>query len=377
MKIALLTDAKLDFNGAVASRFIYIAKEFAKQNIDVTLIGRESEQGIQLKNITVISIPSTNSKNRLMEFLSRLLFPLKIISTCLFKRFDYCIVRGYWIGAVLFPFLKLFRQKAIFDLHGYLYKEQIVEGRLLRAKITRILEGIALSLADKIIVVSKGTKSLLPPTYYNKTIYLPNGVNINEFNQPVDECKSALLIKKYNIKTDKKIVGFVGLWEEWHNIAELLACYKYLNNTQILIVGSGDNLDKLKNEYTNKNIIFTGTVTHSQVKGLLKLIDICVIPYSGNFYQAKIKGYFSSRKTKEYLAAGKPIIVSDIEGKDPFLQEGENMLSYKPGEPKALAQKINQLLNNQSLYDEICRNNLRLAEEFSWKKIITESSLLD
>jgi glycosyltransferase involved in cell wall biosynthesis len=102
-----------------------------------------------------------------------------------------------------------------------------------------------------------------------------------------------------------------------------------------------------------------------------------VLPYHRNFYKAGVKGSFLSRKTIEYLAAGKPIIVSDIAGKDSCLKEKENMLAYQPGHPEDLARKIQQLLTDSSLYRRISQSNLRLAEEFSWERVVLNSNIIN
>ena len=86
--------------------------------------------------------------------------------------------------------------------------------------------------------------------------------------------------------------------------------------------------------------------------------------------------YKSARKTFEYLAAGKPIIVSNVVGREGFLIEGKNCITYEPENPKDLAEKIKKLLNNNELKKQMQNNNTKLAKKYSWKRNIERSGLV-
>jgi glycosyltransferase involved in cell wall biosynthesis len=107
--------------------------------------------------------------------------------------------------------------------------------------------------------------------------------------------------------------------------------------------------------------------------GLLINFDICVSPYSKD----KIMRHKQAMKTLEYLAAGKPIIVSDVIGKENFLKEGKNCLLYEPENPVDLANKITWLLQHKELKDQMGKKNKELAETFSWERTLWRSGLVE
>ena len=140
----------------------------------------------------------------------------------------------------------------------------------------------------------------------------------------------------------------------------------------------GDDILRIINKYSDaQNITFTGKLPREEVYALLHKFDICTLPYDKDDKHSLYPDYFSSRKAKEYIAAGKPIIVSDVVGRESWLIENQNCLLYEPGNPKDLAEKIEILLNNEELYDKICTNNTNLSKNFTWDAIIDRSGIID
>lgn len=288
----------------------------------------------------------------------RVLFSTKI---------DRVIARGYSL-APLFLILKLWGRDIIYDFHGYAFKEQIVGGRRLRAKITRPFDWLALKLADRILVIREELRQDLPPNFQKKTLMLPNGVDLEEFASAEDEN----ILAKYNLPPHKKLVGFIGNWEAWVAIEDILASAKYFDDKiKVVIIGAGRGLREYKDTYPS--ILFTGSIPHRDAVQLLRRMDVCICPYSSQLI-AKNKSY---RKVLEYLAAGKPIVTSNAEGREKFLREGNNALLYQSGEPEDLVEKVKAILSDEKLYARMSGNNLELAKQFSWKEVTKRSGLIE
>lgn len=361
-----MTTNELRSSDAGSSRFWYISSELRKKGFKTLIIGRKSDDLDALEGDNIISVKPLIKKG----FFGNLIFSIQIqviaMYFILFKKYKHSVIRGYHLIFIML-LLKLINRPAIYDFHGYRYKEQVVEGKVTRAKITKIFDLFMLSFSDWVIVITSALRQSMPLNIQSKSLLLPNGVDIKKFNDlEVDKRK----LVQYNVPIDKKIVGFIGNWEAWINIEELIGCAKYFkNDVVLLIVGQSQSYEKYKKE--NPNIIFTGRVSHEDAIVLIKAMDICVYPYSDH----TIMKNKSSRKTLEYLAAGKPIVASDVDGRDQFLKEGENVLLYKYGDPKELANKIEILLRNKELYAQMSDNNLELAKHFSWGAMIECSEL--
>ena len=154
-------------------------------------------------------------------------------------------------------------------------------------------------------------------------------------------------------------------------IEDLLNASRHLDNVTVVVIGEGKGFRGFKAQY--KDVYFTGRIPHRLAMSLLLNFDICLAPYSKD----GIMKHKQAMKTLEYLAAGKPIIVSDVIGRESFLIEGENCLMYEPENPEEMAQKISQLLQNKELRAHLSQKNKELAMTYTWEKTVERSGLVE
>lgn len=348
-----------------SSRTWHISRELKNAGINTIVVTRRATSD-SITGENIVAIKPLLSRG----FMGNLLFLFQISAAALqvlfSSKIDQVIARGYSL-APLFFLLKLWRKYIIYDFHGYAYKEQMVEGRRARAKITKPFDWLALKLADLIVAIREELRQDLPSNLQKKTLIMPNGVDLEAFAAPEDNS----ILSRYKLPPEKKLIGFIGNWEAWIAFEDMLESSKYFeDNVQLVIIGVGKWLERYKDAYPS--VFFTGTVPHRDAVALLKKMNICLCPYSTHLI-AKNKSY---RKVLEYLAAGKPIIASNAEGREKFLKEAENALLYKAEDPKDLAEKVKTILRDESLYIRMISNNLELAKKFSWEKVINRSGLM-
>ena len=364
MDISFITRAQLSFDEAPTIRILNIRKVLDKHH-NVSIICQRSNW----KEPNVYGIPQI-----IPGFLGNQIFKILVFFTSVYlmlaKKIDIFVVRQYYFVLLLHPLAKLFGAKIIYDMHCFRYKELKTEGKSLKSIIIKPLELFSHKLAYKILVISEGIMEDLPKNLRNKAIMVPNGVNLDDFKVK----KDSLILKKYKIP-NKPLIGFVGNWMEWVDVPTFLKSSEYLKNATFLVVGEGyitQSYRQLKKKYTN--VIFTGRIPHKDVVGLLNYIDICILPYK----KAEVVKHLSVRKTFEYLAAGKPIIMSDSDLSDKsILKENKNIISYKAEDAKDLALKVKYLLGNKKLMNEFAENNKTLSKKFSWEQRVNESKLLE
>jgi len=89
---------------------------------------------------------------------------------------------------------------------------------------------------------------------------------------------------------------------------------------------------------------FTGSVCHTYIPGLLASMDVAVAPYPklADFY-------FSPLKVYEYMAAGRPVVVSNIGQLGKLINHGVNGLLVPAGDAGALAHALVRLRNEPLL----------------------------
>jgi glycosyltransferase involved in cell wall biosynthesis len=360
------------FSRSQSSRALYIFNELKKQFPDTYIIMQNGEGKVsELEN--VIQVKPIIAIRGIFQLLKGIIFRLQVsLFTLLFvisKKIDFVILRGY-DPILIHPFLKLLGTKTFQDFHGSYHLELTYQNRGLRAFFVRYIDKLTLKLSDKIIVVSAGIKMQIQK-YQNKCLYLPNGVDI-------EKIKNANYGHTIKFAVDKKIIGFIGNWEQYMKIEDICESIKYLDNCMGVIIGWGYNAEYIVDKYhTTANIIFTKKLPQEEVYALLKKIDVCILPYDKEAKFSRYPDFFSSRKTKEYIAAGKPIIAANVIGKESWLVENKTCLLYESGDPKDLADKIDTLLNDEKLYKTLSGNNKRLAEEFTWENLIKRSGLIE
>ncbi|MGM0771046.1 MAG: glycosyltransferase family 4 protein [Halobacteriota archaeon] len=369
--IVILMSAKFSFSIVQSSRALYIFRKLREEFPDTYIIMEENEnEKIEWENLIPIKpIIPVRGKFRLLK---GMLFKLQITFLSLWqiasKKADYVVIRGY-DTILLYPFLKILNIRIYTDYHGKYKNELIQQDRHLRAFFVDHIERLSLYLADKIIVVSGGVIAQIEE-YKDKCIYLPNGIDIDKINDTSHECPIKL-------PDNKRIIGFIGNWEQFMKIGDVCECLEYTDSCTGVIIGKGYKADHIMNKYGDlENVIFTGKLQREDVYALLHKFDICILPYDKEDKHSLYPDYFSSRKAKEYIAAGKPIIVSDVKGRESWLIENQSCLLYESGNPKDLAEKVNTILNNQELYDKICTNNRELSRNFTWDAIIDQSGLI-
>lgn len=359
-----------DDNGAQATRAVSLFHEIKTYFSDTSLIMKEGENPSVEDGYNLIKPRfSLEGKGILLKgILFRVQMTLAIIRFVHKKHITSIILRGY-DTILLFPFLKVQKVKIFYDFHGRYNLELSQQNRPLRAAFTRMCDKFILKHTDKILTVSEGIQSQIPE-YRDKCLPLQNGVDV----QAIEDAKNRQPVM--DIPENEYIVGFIGNWEPVMRIDDICNAVEIIDNTTALIIGKGYNANEIFSQYRSKKTIFTGRINQKDALFLLHKMDVCIIPYDKNHYMSKINNFFSNRKVYEYLSAGKPIIVSNIEARPAFLIDNVNCLTYESGDARDLAGKISELIHNPIRAEEMSKNNTELAKKFTWKNLVEESGIV-
>lgn len=105
----------------------------------------------------------------------------------------------------------------------------------------------------------------------------------------------------------KPIVGYYGVIDERIDLELLHRCAKKLPNVSFVMIGP---LAKIGQEDLpqENNIHYLGMKSYTELPSCLKAFDIAMMPFALN----DATKYISPTKTLEYMAAGKPIISTNI-----------------------------------------------------------------
>jgi len=196
------------------------------------------------------------------------------------------------------------------------------------------------------------------PGYYN---IIPNGVDLDHFSpdvSPIDEfCDGKLNIL------------FVGRLEKRKGLNYLLEAFEQvkqeISDSRLIIVGPGTRLRRKYEKQVRrsglKDVVFVGFVSYDELPRYYKTADVFCAPATGRESFGII--------LLEAMAAGKPIVASNIEGYASVVTHGVDGLLVPPEDKESLAQALISLLTDQSLRQEMGAKGRAKALEYSWEHV--------
>jgi PEP-CTERM/exosortase A-associated glycosyltransferase len=155
----------------------------------------------------------------------------------------------------------------------------------------------------------------------------------------------------------KKVVGFIGSFYRYEGLDLLVKAFARLcqarNDIRLLLIGGGETeteLRKLVDKLSLQNtVLIPGRFPHEAIPGVYSLIDVLVYPR----YSMRLTELVTPLKPLEAMAAGKPLVASDIGGHRELIQNEQTGLFFPPGDESALAQTLLRLLNDAGLREKL------------------------
>jgi glycosyltransferase involved in cell wall biosynthesis len=239
-------------------------------------------------------------------------------------------------------------------VHGKSYYSEQYKRRLAYRAVSRVATMVAVSEDLKRFIT--GTVGV--PAERIKVIY--NGQEILPAVGP--EGKSRLR-GEFGLEENESVVGVVGSLYPVKGHEYLLAAVpqvlKSHPRTKFLIVGRGELEASLKEEVKRarleKQVCFLGF--REDVAALLSLMDIFVLPSLSEGLSIALL---------EAMAAGKPVIATNVGGNPELVVDGETGYSVPPRDPDALAAKLRLLLGNKCQAKTLGDNGQkRVRQKFS------------
>jgi len=227
----------------------------------------------------------------------------------------------------------------------------------------RLLEKYLYRAADKIIVLTEGSKKYLTGKWginESKILYLPNGVHLSNFSYKEDR---DILRKRYNF--NKFTLIYTGAHGPANSLDTILKAADRLRENkdiEIVLVGDGILKESLLNrakEMRLKNVRFFKPIPKTEIPGILSAADAAIITLK----KVKVFSYgVSPNKLFDYMAARKSIICA-VEGE--MAEKVENVgcgISVIPEDKKSMADAIIHLVN-------LPQNELKKMGDNGYKEI--------
>lgn len=173
------------------------------------------------------------------------------------------------------------------------------------------------------------------------------------------------------------VVGYVGTFQEWHGIAELIEAAELVlrrrSDVKFLMVGPYymETQRKIAAAGLGRSFVFTGPVAYEQVPRFMNASNVLVAPYNSgkiaSTEQVREHGLGSPLKVYEYMAVGKPAITTDVKPISDPVQDGVTGVLVKPGDAVALGEAILRLLEDKDEADRIgAAGRASVVANYSW-----------
>jgi len=219
-----------------------------------------------------------------------------------------------------------------------------------------LFEMISIWMNKKVIAISESVKKSLMKYEFipsNKIFVLPNCIDYNAFNNT----------KKIDFLTNKQriVIGTVGRLEKVKGIRYLLLSMKTVltkfPNARLDIVGDGSQANELvelsKNLGISNSVKFFGKFAN--VIPFFNEMDIFVLP-------STLEGF--GIVLLEAMAAGVPVIASDVDGIKEVIFNEETGILVPPKNPEAISKAIIKLIEDPQLVKKLVENGLKRAQLF-------------
>ena len=219
---------------------------------------------------------------------------------------------------------------------------------------------------DAVVGVSDPVKEVLQKKFKinsGKIHTIKNGIEIEKYTNN----KNKFLKDELNIDKDTTVIGIIANFRKIKNHIFLLKAFYALlkknKNVKLLLIGKGfdgdsENSEKEVKKYIHKNKMDNNVLLlghRSDIPELLSIMDIFCLT-------SKKEGLPLS--LLEAMAAGLPLVGTDVEGIRDVIYHGQNGFLIKPDDVVGLKEILEVLINNKPLMHKLSQNSKNTAKKF-------------
>jgi glycosyltransferase involved in cell wall biosynthesis len=289
------------------------------------------------------------------------------------SRADVVLTRDLGVASALLRVPRPMRPPIVYESHGYAPEVATALPQMLATatppsgrKVTRLerRERYVWRVADGYITITAGLAQDMGERFGARKLVsvVPDGTRIT-----ADPGEATTLSGD-----SRPVVAYAGHLYAWKGVDVLLDALTHLPGVRGVIVGGHDkepDLARLSQQAArlglSDRVTFTGFVPPSAVAAYLRAARVLVLPNPPSAISTR---FTSPLKLFEYMAAGKPIVASDLPSIREVLRDEENALLVMPGNAPALAAGVRRLLDDAALSDRLSRTAATDVRAYTWDR---------
>lgn len=231
------------------------------------------------------------------------------------------------------------------------------------ANRTRSLEQSVLTAADLLMPLTRACANLVESQFgvaRNRIAVVPDGA-----------CPPAVPVPPIDLQSRR--VVYAGQLYAWKGVDTLIRAIGHTNDAKLAVIGGFGAGDPslvaaralARQVGVQDRVELLGFVPHVDVRSRLEGARAGVVPLPDRL----MSRYFTSPlKVFDYMAAGVPVVASDLPALREVLVDGQNALLVEPDRPQALADALNRLLDDAELAEGLRRRALDDVREYTWDR---------
>jgi phosphatidylinositol alpha-mannosyltransferase len=358
VKIALVSPYDYPYPGGVTNHVGHLSREFRAMGHDVRIMAPSSNRNLEREEDFVYRIGSVRrvpANGSIARITLSFRLARRVREVLAAENFDVVHAHEPLVPSLPPTVLRYSRALNIGTFHayrgsyyGYFYGRPVLR---------RVFDNI-----DGRIAVSRAAKRFVRQYFMARYTVIPNGVEVDrfapEFVAPLPEFSDG-----------RPNILFVGRPEKRKGVGYLLRAYPEIKNAfpdaRFIIIGAGDWENSPYRAYIDRHrlsdIVVVGQVSDAELPRYHRSAQVFCAP--------AVAGESFGVVLLEAMAAGLPIVASDIEGYAQVLRDEHEGLLVPPRDAPALAAAICRVLQDRNLALRLGAFGRETAQLYSWPRI--------
>ncbi len=279
-----------------------------------------------------------------------------------------------------------YRGKFVVTIHDLIHQNFQMRRATTRDPLTYRIKQLGYDTVFK-MAIKKSEQIIVPSKYVKDQLINKWGVSADKLtvtHEAVDDKLigevSSNVLEKYHVK--KPYILYAGNAHPHKNVEGLIKAFLWIkshempkffdlaqgeqvrhDNLSLVLVG-GDHYfwQRIKKEYQQKDIIYTGFVSDSELAGLYKNAEVYVVPSFEEGFGIPLL---------EAMACGCPVVSSNAAS---LPEIGADAALYvDPYDIEDIARGIREILGDRGIRESLIKKGFENVNRFSWKKLAEQT----